>query len=59
MAFFLNFIVVPTTAVVGRSFDEQKQGLPKGTMILIVCAGGAGLILLLIVLVFVITRFVK
>lgn len=51
--------VVPTTVVVSGSVDEQKQGLPKGTLILIVCAGGAGLILLLIVLIFVITRFVK
>ncbi|XP_074628220.1 uncharacterized protein LOC141886102 isoform X3 [Acropora palmata] len=51
--------VVPTTVVVSGSVDEQKQGLRKGTLILIVCAGGAGLILLLIVLIFVITRFVK
>ncbi|XP_067019001.1 uncharacterized protein [Acropora muricata] len=51
--------VVPTTVVVSGSVDEQKQGLSKGTLILIVCAGGAGLILLLIVLIFVITRFVK
>lgn len=51
--------VFPTTAVVGKSVDAENQGLSQGTMILIVCAGGAGLILLLIVLVFVITRFVK
>ncbi|XP_068688990.1 uncharacterized protein [Montipora foliosa] len=51
--------VFPTTAVADKSVDAENQGLPQGTMILIVCAGGAGLILLLIVLVFVITRFVK
>ncbi|XP_078345693.1 uncharacterized protein LOC144631168 isoform X3 [Oculina patagonica] len=50
---------VPTTAVLGKLGDEDNKGFSQSTLILIICAAIGGLVLLVVLLVFILTRFYR
>ena len=59
---FINFvfIAVPTTAVQARLENGgEKKGFTQELLILIICAGVGGVILITIVLAFIFTRFYR
>ena len=54
-----DFISVPTTAVSARSGSGDNEGVSQSTLILIICAAIGGLVLLVVLLVFILTRFYR
>lgn len=61
MLYFIFFLslTAPTTAVLAKLEDEDGKGLSQELLILMICAGIGGLILISIVMACVFTRFYR